>query len=265
MYSALTTLVDRLDSVGKSMPNIIRWGCPVPSFGDLSRATVATLGLNPSNREFMDSGGKELKGPLRRFPTLGSLNLKKWADADSSHLKIILDACHGYFQGNPYDRWFRRLDEIVLGTEASFYDGVRCACHLDLIPFATSEKWANLRPTEKKKLVSIAGDTLGILLRDSSVNTLILNGKTVINNFEEIAGVELEKEIMPKWALPRTGKDVQGVAYRGIIDSICGVDLGRNVLVLGYNHNIQSSFGVTNKVISEIHKWTRRHSLEARA
>lgn len=265
MYSALTTLIDRLDNIDKSVPNIIQWSCPVPSFGDLSRAKVATLGLNPSNREFLDSKGKELNGTLRRFPTLGSLKLKSWADADSSHLKIIVEACQGYFRGNPYDRWFRRLDEIVLGAQASFYDDESSACHLDLIPFATSEKWTNLRPAEKKKLLSIAGDTLGILLRDSPVSILILNGKTVVNNFEEIASIEMGREVMPKWALPRAGQDVPGIAYRGVIDCICGVELGRNVLVLGYNHNIQSSFGVTKKVITEIHKWTRRNSLGVRA
>jgi hypothetical protein len=36
---------------------------------------------------------------------------------------------------------------------------------------------------------------------------------------------------------------------------MAGIDLGRPVLVLGYNHNIQSSFGVTAKVKCAIRKW----------
>ena len=55
--------------------NVIPWSSPVISFGDLSRARVATLGLNPSNREFVDDAGIELDGPSRRFPTLRSLKL----------------------------------------------------------------------------------------------------------------------------------------------------------------------------------------------
>ena len=66
MHSALATLIDRLDSPAVLETEVIPWGSPVPSFGDLSISRVATLGLNPSNREFVDESGGELQGPLRR-------------------------------------------------------------------------------------------------------------------------------------------------------------------------------------------------------
>src|SRR5512140_3439039 len=83
MHRALTTLIDRLDSPAVSGTNVIRWGCPVPSFGDLSNSKVATLGLNPSNREFMDESGNELEWTSRRFHTLHSLGLASWSDVDA--------------------------------------------------------------------------------------------------------------------------------------------------------------------------------------
>ncbi len=38
----------------------ISWASPVPSFGNISRSNIATLGINPSNREFVDENGHEL-------------------------------------------------------------------------------------------------------------------------------------------------------------------------------------------------------------
>lgn len=257
MYAALTTLINRLDTLNAPEANtVIQWGCPVISFGDLPGSSVATLGLNPSNREFVDEAGQELDGNSRRFPTLQSLGIKSWSEADARHLRTIVDSCCSYFYGNPYDRWFKRLDDVVSATRASFYDSSRCACHLDLIPYATGEKWTDLTPSQKTSLLHVAGDTLALLLRDSSVEVLILNGQSVVNHFQQIAGVRLEAKEMPGWCLPRkSGVNVPGIAYKGVVDTVSGIPLSRDILVLGYNHNLQSSFGVTTKVIEGIRDW----------
>ena len=256
MHIALATLIDRLDSSAVSETDVIRWGCPVPSFGDLSNSRVATLGINPSNREFMDDHGEELEGPLRRFHTLKSLGLESWAEVDARHLQLILDSCRTYFLGNPYDTWFKRLDQVVSGTNASFYDASRGATHLDLIPYATSRKWTELAARQRSSLLTIAADTLALLLRDSPVRILILNGRSVVEQFQDIAGIRLEQERMPTWSLPRQPKpDVTGLAYRGVVDALSGINLSHEILVLGYNHNLQSSFGVTRQVILAIRDW----------
>ena len=257
MYAALTTLINRLDTLDQPEANtVIQWGCPVISFGDLPRSSVATLGLNPSTREFVDEAGQELDGGSRRFPTLQSLGLKSWSQADARHLKTIVDSCRSYFLGNPYDRWFKRLDDVVSATHASFYSSTQSACHLDLIPYATGEKWTNLSLGQKTALLHVAGDTVALLLRDSSVELLILNGRSVVSHFQQITGARLEATEMPDWCLPRkTGANVPGIAYKGVVDTISGISLGRDILVLGYNHNLQSSFGVTTKVIKGIRDW----------
>lgn len=266
MYSTLTTLLNRLDSSAIAKTNVIRWGCPVPSFGDLSSSRVATLGLNPSNREFVDESGNELQGVSRRFHTLRSLGLKSWSEVDARHLRMILESCRTYFLANPYDQWFKRLDYVIAGTQASFYNmdaqasfynmNAAAACHLDLIPYATNHKWAALTSQQRSSLLTVAGDTLGLLLRDSQVRILILNGNSVVQQFQDIAGVYLERQEMPAWSLPRQIKpDVPGISYRGVVDKVSGITLGHHVHVLGFNHNLQSSFGVTKEVINSIRDW----------
>src|SRR5262249_7318415 len=148
-------------------------------FGDLATARVATLGINPSNREFVDEWGRELQGDQRRFHTLRSLQLASWADADADHLRRIVDSCRDYFVHNPYDRWFKRLDFVISGTGTSFYDPERPACHLDVIPFATSRKWTALTRRQRLNLLELSRDTLGLLLRHASLRVLILNGQSV--------------------------------------------------------------------------------------
>lgn len=263
MFATLTTLIDRLETKAAKNTNVIFWGSPVPAFGDLENSKVATLGLNPSNREFVDEAGKELTGISRRFHTLSSLRLKSWSAVEARHLQFIIESCQYYFQGNPYDRWFRVLDYVIKGTKTSFYSEHSKACHLDLIPYATTKKWTELSSIEKKALASFAGDTLGMLVRDSPIELIILNGRTVAETFQSLSKIMLVKKDMKEWSLPRKdAKDVIGVSYYGITNSISNVPLGREVLILGYNHNLQSSFGVTKQVVQSIQKWISIASLE---
>jgi len=266
MHSTLATLIDRFERSPISRLRVIPWSSPVPSFGDLSRATVASLGLNPSNREFVDNRGRELDGELRRFHTLRSLEIGSWSDIDAHHLRLVVQACQEYFFRNPYDRWFRRLDAVISGTGTSFYDAFFPACHLDLIPFATACKWTDLEGVQRAGLLRVAGDTLALLLRQSPVRLLVVNGQSVVDHFQDLAGITLKKIAMPEWTLPRqSGPGVAGVAYRGVVDTLSGLPLGNRLVVVGYNHNLQSSFGVTNQVIGAIRRWISVQAAEALA
>ena len=260
----LTTLIDRLDSDAAVKAGIIPWSCPVPGFGDLSCPRLATLGINPSNREFVDQRGNELKGKFRRFHTLSSLGLFCWSEADARHLDLVLDTFRSYFSINPYHGWFRKLDFVIGGAEFSYYGGSQAACHLDLVPFATAMKWSALSVQQRAFLLTLSGTTLGTILRDSMVRTIILNGSSVVKAFESIAGTKLNAEVVPDWVLARTSRrNVMGVAFTGSVDSVSGVKLDRQLQVLGFNHNLQGSFGVTNPVISSIREWIKRATEEA--
>lgn len=255
LHATLATMIDRLDAAKIDRTGVIKWSAPIPVFGALASTRVATLGINPSNREFVDESGQELDGHSRRFHSLNSLGLRCWSDADASHLRLILDSCHKYFYSNPYG-WFKKLDVIISGTGASYYSQSTRACHLDLIPYATAQKWTNLSVAQRSELLQTAADTVAHILKDSDIELLVLNGKSVVDHFELLTAVKLDRVEMRTWALPRSGqRDVIGVAYTGWVDALAGVSLNRRVLVLGYNHNIQSSFGVTGAVIRRIRQW----------
>jgi hypothetical protein len=262
MDQLLANLIERLASKDIKTSSVIPWSSPIPVFGDLSTATVATLGLNPSNREFVDAKGCELDGSLRRFHTLRSLGITKWAHARVEHLRMLCESCRRYFEVNPYDAWFRRLDDIV-GMRASFYGDRATACHLDLIPYATARKWTELGPRERGRLLHAAGDSLGVTLRDSSIRVLLLNGRSVVEHFVELSDAALRKRPINAWCLPRSQTPVLGYSYRGRITRFGEIGLRREILVLGYNHNIQSSFGVTTAVIRSIRQWFGRASRDA--
>lgn len=236
--------------------NVIPWSSPVPVFGDVERSRVATIGLNPSNREFVDVSGRELKGKRRRFHTLGSLRLRRWADADADHAALIAETCRSYFLGNPYDTWFGALDKLVSTTKQSFYSEARPACHLDLSPFATASKWTDLTQAQRTELISISSELLGRLVAGSPIQLLVLNGATVVREMMKVTMGEIRAEVVPDWNLRRgVGASVRGVSYAGWTTQIGGCELGRRVALVGFNHNIQSSFGVTNAVRSSIGRW----------
>lgn len=263
MEVTLRRLISQLGDSEMESFKVIGWGSPVPSFGDISRATVATLGLNPSNREFVDRNGNELDGESRRFPTLGSLGIQRWSEARSSHHAAIAESCRGYFFRNPYDGWFKQLDHVIGGTEASYYDDDCQACHLDLIPFATACKWTDLSRHERQRLMEMVGDTLARLLVDSPIRILVLNGRSVVEELQRLAESPFERREMTGWALRRNGKArVAGFGYKGVLSRLAGVEFGREILVLGYNHNLQSSFGVTNEVRGSIRRWIAKEARE---
>lgn len=263
MEVTLRRLVSQLGDPEMESFKVIGWSSPVPSFGDISRSTVATLGLNPSNREFVDQYGKELDGELRRFPTLGSLGLQRWSEARRADHVAIAESCREYFFRNPYDGWFRQLDHVIGGTDTSYYDDECQACHLDLIPFATACKWTDLSRRERERLTEIVGDTLAQLLVDSPVRILVLNGRSVVEEMQRLAASPFECREMTGWALKRNGKAcIAGLGYKGILTHLAGVELEREILVLGYNHNLQSSFGVTNEVRDSIRRWIAREVRE---
>lgn len=256
MRTTLAKLIELLNEHSNEMGRLIDWGSPIPVFGNLRKSTLATLGLNPSDREFLDSTGRELSGADRRFHTLSSLGLRSWSDINTHHLELIEESCTDYFKRNPYDSWFKVLDAIINETGLSYYSDNNPACHLDLIPFATTCKWVTLTLREKRCLLASVGDALGQIVKNSSIRLLVLNGAAVVEGLQQLTQTSFDREIKEHWILSRTnGADVKGYAYVGLVKEIAGIHLGREIKVIGFNHNIQSSFGVTNAVKHSIRKW----------
>lgn len=256
LYAVATFLIDQLATGAVLGNEVIPWSCPVPVFGNLSGASIATIGINPSNREFVDSNGKELSGQRQRLHTLDSLGLKTWEDTDTRHLEDILESYLSYFAWNPYHVWFNKLEYVLNGANASYYDSRIGVCHIDLVPYATYRKWGELTGQQRSLLLEVTRHALGTTLRDSPLQTLLLNGRSVVKTFTSISNWHIQSEEMPGWSLPRSSnRTVPGIAYTGFADCVAGVGLGRHVRVLGFNHNLQSSFGMNAEVVSSIRQW----------
>jgi hypothetical protein len=259
VYGLMSALVDRLDRHFAQDTCVIPWSCPVPFFGGLSSATVGTVGINPSQREFIDPLGRELNGGQRRLPTLTSLGLNRWGQADAFHLRCITAGCSSYFERNPYDRWFGVLERILAPAGHSLYGGAPSACHLDLVPFATRRRWTNLSPCDRRDLLNECGELFAALLRVSELEVLILNGQSVVDQFEVLVNERLQVRRVTEWNLQRQSSGpVLGLCYSGQVDAIGHVSLPKSVRVLGFNHNLQSSFGVSSNVIDDIGHWIAR-------
>jgi hypothetical protein len=207
---------------------------PVVAFGNPHTSRVATLGLNPSRIEFMVDG-QELAGNRRRFETLGSLGLRSLADAPATAIASVLQRCNGYFQGNPYRRWFDRLEEVLGSVGASYYDG--SASHLDLSQWATDPTWNGLGTAAREQLVRDDAPFLVQQLRSEPIELLLLNGRGVINGFCGALGVRLVQE--------------QGVEDGKAATAFYAGAFER-VRVIGWSTNLQSSFGVTRQLRQRI-------------
>ena len=129
---------------------MVKKATPVLGFGNFFRARVATLGLNPSKKEFLDHNGKLLTGANRRLESLESLGLRSLAGATIKHRRLILDSCLSYFDiyKNPYVRWFGRFEPILKQMNVSFEKGT--ACHLDLVQTPTDPVWSYLSRQDKE-------------------------------------------------------------------------------------------------------------------
>lgn len=260
IYKEIEILVSKLSNPKFTVSGVMMEAAPVPAFGNIYHSQIATLGLNPSNIEFVDNTGNEHTDSKRRFHTLTSLGLSNWDEFKQQHAEQIWQYCEHYFLGNPYNNWFKPLDSLFSAVGVSFYFPFNNICHLDLVPFATSEKWGNLQTEAKNFLLKESIDSLGRIIEQSPINTLILNGSAVAENLEKLTGVKLSKIPMKNWDLPRkSGNDVNGYAYSGELYSLGGMKLSKQVKILGFNHNLQSSYGVTSRVSSNIKEWITRN------
>jgi hypothetical protein len=232
---------------------VIPWASPIVFFGNLKNARLATVGINPSNREFVDVAGCELIGPERRFPTLSSCGLESWSRATDDVVDAIFEHCTNYFSHRPYELWFNKLEAVISQTGHSYYSSMRQACHLDIVPFATCDKWAALTQKQRAALIRESNGLLISALASSEIDLLVLNGKAVVDCFSQAFNLTLEQHEASELNLNRrASRDVTGTIYRGSLTVQQELGTRRIVRVVGFNHNIQSSFGVTREVLKNL-------------
>jgi|SRR5665213_1604968 len=210
--------------------SVIPGSTPVISFGNAETAKIATLGLNPSRQEFATADGTWLVDANRRLATYEQLGISNLENATEELVTFIVNDCYNYFHLNPYMRWFKDLESLLIhGTDTSYFEGT--ACHLDLVQWATEPVWQRLSEDVKAKLIEDDRDFLMEQLKNEGIKLVLLNGRSVINQVQNM-GVQLFKKA------PETLGKLKS-------DILTGVHA--NATYIGWSTNLQSSFGITNE------------------
>ena len=187
-------------------------------FGDLLGAEVASIGLNPSDQEYVGKGGTMLSGPAQRFATLSSLGADERASLTNDQCAEAVEWMRDYYEpGKPvYGSWFNALSRVMEGFGASFRD--RTATHLDLVQESTNPVWSELGVNERDALLSQDLPFLEWEIRAFPLRSVICTGKTVSVNVRRQLGVEVEEEgtmARIKWWVGHADVDGRRVGFGG--------------------------------------------------
>lgn len=216
---------------------VIPWSPPVVAFGAFRTAWLASIGINPSVREFCDEDGRELVKD-RRLPTFRSLAIERLEGTPPSVAEKIVEECESYFAPTrkPYP-WFNALERIFAGAGGSYRDGT--ACHLDLVPWATERVWKRATPKRpaltaaaRKKLLSDGVPFLLAQLEQENITALVVNGAAVIKELRRHTPIELRE-------LPSIHHGCGTRVFSGEL---------RRTKVVAWTVNVQSSRNVTNEL-----------------
>jgi hypothetical protein len=180
---------DKIEFMSRPRDCGVVWGStPVVSFGDFTKAKVATIGINPSSAEFIDKSSSASTNGL--FPMakkrladgemLGMLSMDPLEDDTAisvigpEEAKQIWEGCRDYFKGpNAYWSWFKDLERIVNSVGSSYKDD--SACHLDLSPWATDPIFRDLTKPQQERLMLGEADFLRWQIAKSDIELVIFN------------------------------------------------------------------------------------------
>jgi len=237
-----------MDMVRRQMPpgcGIVLGSTPVVSFGNPQISRVATLGINPSRKEFLDDKGNLLSGQDRRFETLASVGADRCEALTDSQIMSIIEGCNNYFKRRPYLTWFKPLEQIIeAGAAVSYQAGT--ACHLDLVQWATDPVWGKMPPGNAKKSLMEEGiEHLRAQLTTESIETIIVVSGEVWKQLEIYGLCKFEDvEIM------RAGK-------KGQIPCTLRIGEGCGSRFVGWTSNVQSQPGITRDDRDSLGRWLK--------
>lgn len=215
---------------------LVKESTPVISFGDFERARVFTLGINPSNLEFEDKKKQLLKNNLRRLQTQSSLRAEQGVPYTERQLERILEGCFNYFNKRPLN-WFNKLENILLTLGYTYYEA-GSAAHVDLVQWATQDKWRNLSKIQQQELIDDGRKFIEYQLRSANLELLLLNGRTVCEEFQKWSGIPFS---YCPFEIPKgLNAEIMTGLYNG------------RVKVIGWSANLQSSRGISTEDINRL-------------
>jgi hypothetical protein len=169
---------------------------PVLFFGDLFKAHVVTVGLNPSRQEYLDTRGNELNGTARRFETLRSLEVPGRTALSTVHADRAIETMRGYFAADkPVYAWFAGLARVVEGLGASFQEGT--AAHLDLAQEATDPVWSGLGKVDRAEATRLLSSDLPFLkwqFEAFPIHVVVCTSRRVLDETSALIGATFVDE-----------------------------------------------------------------------
>jgi len=206
---------------------------PILFFGDLFSAQIATVGINPSDQEYLDGKGNELDGAARRFETLSSLHASSRQTLTDAQRAHAIATMRGYFARKQTDttykstvyRWFRSLERVLVGMGYSYAKGQ--IAHLDLVQEATAPTWSALARKYSSEAADLLANDLPFLqwqIATFPLRAVICNGMTVFRRVCSLLDQPVDIANSPQGGIAR----VTWYATRGQMS-------GRTITVVGWN------------------------------
>lgn len=192
----------------KQQPYVVPNSIPILWFGNMnayrqSDLRIVTVGLNPSNIEFLPQRGSTNYSVVHRFPKAANMVGKKTLSP-----KDIVDyenSMNDYFtnklNGKPtwYRTWFSNNEAALHGLDASYFDSSnykRIAIHIDLCTPIATNKWSSLSATDKLLLQNNVGYSFSQLIKKLDPNVIItsMNRDYIRCNFTETNNAPCEEK-----------------------------------------------------------------------
>lgn len=169
--------------------DIVSQSVPILFFGHIENAHIATIGINPSDKEFLSIDKIILEKKEKRLKDRQDLNKSDNDELSMDDAREIYDSKTKYFKKNPYKPWFGEkntgnMERIlkIFNKSYSYYNDT--AIHLDITPWATSKKWKEYNDNEKKLLITLGNDIAIKIIKNSNIKILYINGKSVLKYLE---------------------------------------------------------------------------------
>jgi hypothetical protein len=187
-------------------------------FGSIRTATIATVGLNPSEGEF--------RGFIPRLSDLGAASRESLTREQCDDLITHMES---YFDRKTYG-FFRPQDDLLAKLGAGYREG--SAVHLDLLQEPTKVPFSELLdwPVEASDLLSRDLPFLKHEIADSNITRVLCNGKKVFRAVMSLLGVP---EPVPDKTQRETRQSFRFYGRRSVSFT------GRTMLVTGWNNPLE--------------------------
>ena len=167
---------------------------PVPFFGDFENATIISIGINPSSREFRNS--------KRRLCHLSDLGLpadfyrSAQISMKESQALVIGKSLLNYFENKVDNKltyledWFHPAETAINGCGATYFQGklesnnYKIACHVDLFPWAT-KAFSGLEPNLQNEFKYENFEFFKKYVEREKIEKIIVFGEEVLQGFKD--------------------------------------------------------------------------------